>query len=34
MVLWKLHGIKAKDSHYMYIGTNTGNEKFEFDNLF
>ena len=29
----KLHGIKLKKCHDMYIGRNTKNEKFGFDNL-
>ena len=34
MGFWKLHGIKPKKCHYMCIGRNTGNEKYEFDNFF
>ena len=30
---WKLNGIKLKKCHYMCIGRNTENEKFEFDKL-
>ena len=33
MVFRKLHGIKPKKCHYMCIGRNTENHKFEFDNL-
>ena len=36
MVFWKLHGIKPKECHYVYIDRlqNCKNNKFEFDNLY
>ena len=34
MVFWKLHGIKPKECHYVYIDRNSKNNKFEFDNLY
>ena len=33
MVFRKLHGIKPKKCHYMCIGRNIENGKFQFDNL-
>ena len=33
MVFQKLHGIEPKKCHFMCIGRNTQNNKFEFDNL-
>ena len=33
MIFLKLHGINQKKGHYMCIGRNTKNDRFEFDNF-